>query len=174
MSRSSTPGATPSRDLSGRAALPPVGFGLPSQPNPNLFVLEKEQAPGAGRDYQSEMRQLEAQADAFRAEADRMDMSQALRECTGNVARATEAASSCAAANVEKALTKIHEQQERFRTLAVIHGVDLEEEVEVSVRATAGAAPDRYSRSQVSSSGDANSSERMAQLRARATARAQA
>ena len=93
-------------------------------------------AVGAGRDYEAEMRQLEARADALTTEAEQIDLTQALRECTNNVARATEVARGCSASNGERALAKIRDQQERFRALAAAQGVDLEQD-----RATLGLDP---------------------------------
>ena len=63
----SRPGSSSS--LSGRSPLPPVGFAMPTKAHAHLFEPEKERAVGAGRDYQGEMLQLEAQADALKAEA---------------------------------------------------------------------------------------------------------
>ena len=142
---------------------------MPTKAHAHLFEPEKERAVGAGRDYQGEMLQLEAQADALKAEAERIDLPKALRECNGAVARRTEAASSCAASNQEKALTKIHMQQERFRAE---WAEELEQEVEASARTEA--VPNKYA--QVGSAPEKGqpSSERMAALRARATARAEA
>ena len=115
----------------------PVSFDgriLPAQAH--LFEPEKQLAVGAGRDYEAEMRQLEARADALTAEAERIDLTQALRECTNNVSRATEVARGCSASNGERALAKIRDQQERFRALAAAQGVDLEQD-----RATLGLEP---------------------------------
>ena len=106
------------------------------QAQAHLFEPEKQLAVGAGRDYEAEMRQLEARADALTAEAERIDLTQALRECTNNVARATEVARGCSASNGERALAKIRDQQERFRALAAAQGVDLEQD-----RATLGLEP---------------------------------
>ena len=106
------------------------------QAQAHLFEPEKMLAVGAGRDYEAEMRQLEARADALTTEAEQIDLTQALRECTNNVARATEVARGCSASNVERALAKIRDQQERFRALAAAQGVDLEQD-----RATLGLDP---------------------------------
>ena len=106
------------------------------QAQAHLFEPEKMLAVGAGRDYEAEMRQLEARADALTTEAEQIDLTQALRECTNNVARATEVARGCSASNGERALAKIRDQQERFRALAAAQGVDLEQD-----RATLGLDP---------------------------------
>ena len=106
------------------------------QAQAHFFEPEKMLAVGAGRDYEAEMRQLEARADALTTEAEQIDLTQALRECTNNVARATEVARGCSASNGERALAKIRDQQERFRALAAAQGVDLEQD-----RATLGLDP---------------------------------
>ena len=151
------------------------------QAQAHLFEPEKQLAVGAGRDYEAEMRQLEARADALTAEAERIDLTMALRECTNNVARATEVARGCAASNGERALAKIRDQQERFRAMAAAQGIDLEQD-----RATLGLEPSSHGRrataeptasnkySQPVAPGTAASGERMAALRARATTRAEA
>ena len=140
----SSPGR-PSSSSSGKPVLTkPV---LPSfdslilQAQAHLFEPEKQLAVGAGRDYEAEMRLLEARADALTAEAERIDLTQALCECTCNVARAAEDARGCAASNGARALAKIREQQARFRALAAAQGVDLEQDratlgLEASDRAT--------------------------------------
>ena len=125
----------PSSSSSGKPVLPSFD-GRVLQAQAHLFEPEKQLAVGAGRNYEAEMRQLEARADALTAEAKRIDLKQALRECTGNVARATEVARGCAASNSERALAKIREQQERFRALAAAQGIDLEQD-----RATLGLEP---------------------------------
>ena len=141
-------------------------------PQSHLFEPERAQPAGAGRDYENEMRVLEAQADALRAEADRIDLKQAHRECASNVARATKAAASCANSNAEHARTKIQQQQERFKSLAVAQGVDLEEEIETSTRAS-HLEHGRYGATATGGSATTGATEdRLAALRARACARA--
>ena len=94
---------------------------------------------------------------------------QAFLFCLGRRPTRLTAASSCAASNQEKALTKIHMQQERFRAE---WAEELEQEVEASARTEA--VPNKYA--QVGSAPEKGqpSSERMAALRARATVRAEA
>ena len=103
---------------------------MPTSAAAHLFEPEREPPVGAGRDYEGEMRQLEAQADALRAEADRVDLKLAMHECTNNVARATESATSSAACNVDRAMTKIYAQQEHFKSMAIAQGVDLDAELD--------------------------------------------
>ena len=149
---------------------------MPTTAAAHLFEPEREPPVGDGRDYEGEMRQLEAQADALRAEADRIDLKLAMRECTNNVARATESATSSAACNVDRAMTKIHDQQERFKSMAVAQGVDLDAELDsLGLRGrgsqqSVGRSASNIQYSATRPSGGAE--DRLAALRARATARA--
>mgnify|MGYP006152709897 FL=1 len=174
--RGSPPRGTSSRPGSSQPPLPPVGFAMPTTAAAHLFEPEREPPVGDGRDYEGEMRQLEAQADALRAEADRIDLKLAMRECTNNVARATESATSSAACNVDRAMTKIHDQQERFKSMAVAQGVDLDAELDsLGLRGrgsqqSVGRSASNIQYSATRPSGGAE--DRLAALRARATARA--
>ena len=166
-----------SRPGSSQPPLPPVGFAMPTSAAAHLFEPEREPPVGAGRDYEGEMRQLEAQADALRAEADRVDLTLAMRECTNNVARATESATSSAACNVDRAMTKIYAQQEHFKSMAIAQGVDLDAELDSLGLCGRSQQPGWRSSSNIKSAAELRptggaADERLAALRARATSRA--
>ena len=94
------------------------------------------------RDFAAERAKLLAEADAKRAEADAIDLVGATDAVLKRTAAAASDAMERGNSAADNALTKIHEQQDRFKTNVIASGASLDEELPPGAGRSGGRAQD--------------------------------
>jgi hypothetical protein len=102
-----------------------------------------DSAPSAGRDFDGERKALLARADEVQARMEGIDMSEAVASTLQLVTTAADVALERGSQAQEAALSKIHEQQERFKAGVIADGGSLDDEYEgARTRASTSSAED--------------------------------